>query len=127
MAGRSLAAAAAGWGVLLLASCSGDDSGAPAGLGSTGEDLYLQSCALCHGTDLRGTDRGPSHLSAVYAPDHHPDDAFRAAVTQGSPAHHWDFGDMAPVPGLSDEEIDLIISYVRDQQEAQGLEPYPPG
>ena len=34
---------------------------------------------------------------------------------------------MAPVPGLSDDEIDLIIDYVREQQETQGLEPHPPG
>jgi mono/diheme cytochrome c family protein len=48
-------------------------------------------------------------------------------VTQGSAAHHWDFGDMPPVEGLSDEEIDLIIAYVREQQETHGLDPYPPG
>jgi hypothetical protein len=33
---------------------------------------------------------------------------------------------MPPVRGLSDGEIDLIIAHVREQQEAQGLEPYPP-
>ncbi|MCZ7538010.1 MAG: cytochrome c [Acidimicrobiia bacterium] len=61
----------------------------------------------------------------MYAPDHHPDEAFRAAITQGSRAHHWEFGDMAPVGGLSDEEIDLVIAYVRQQQELHGLEPLP--
>lgn len=30
-----------------------------------GEQLYAGSCAECHGADLRGTDRGPSRLSAV--------------------------------------------------------------
>jgi hypothetical protein len=34
---------------------------------------------------------------------------------------------MPPVEGLSAEEIDLIISYVREQQEIHGLDPYPPG
>jgi hypothetical protein len=33
---------------------------------------------------------------------------------------------MPPVEGLDDEKIDLIIAYVREQQESQGLEPYPP-
>jgi hypothetical protein len=33
---------------------------------------------------------------------------------------------MAPVGGLSDEEIDLVIAFVREQQEIHGLEPYPP-
>ena len=32
---------------------------------------------------------------------------------------------MPPVEGPSDDEIDLIIVYVREQQETHGLEPYP--
>ena len=63
----------------------------------------------------------------MYAADHHPDSSFRAAITQGSPTHHWAFGDMRPVEGLRDDEIDLIIAYVREQQEVHGLDPYPPG
>ncbi|HET6954021.1 MAG TPA: cytochrome c, partial [Acidimicrobiales bacterium] len=88
--------------------------------------LYEESCAVCHGSDLRGTERGPSHLSEVYEPGHHNDESFRAAIAQGSPAHHWDFGDMPPVPGLDAAEVEAIIDYVRAQQEEQGLEPYPP-
>ena len=49
-----------------------------------------------------------------------------AAITQGSPAHHWQFGDMAPVAGLDDDEIDTIITYIREQQDLHGFEPYPP-
>jgi mono/diheme cytochrome c family protein len=33
--------------------------------GSTGAEVYAASCASCHGADLRGTDKGPSHLSIV--------------------------------------------------------------
>jgi hypothetical protein len=33
---------------------------------------------------------------------------------------------MAPVEGLTDEEIDQVIAFVREQQEIHGLEPYPP-
>lgn len=111
---------------LTVASCSGSDAQPGSAATSAGAELYEQSCASCHGNDLRGTDRGPPHLSQVYAPDHHPDASFRAAVTQGSPAHHWNFGDMPPVEGLSDDEIELVITYVREQQEIHGLEPYPP-
>lgn len=110
-----------------VGACSGDDAPSDAGATSAGAELYAQSCASCHGSDLRGTDEGPPHLSQVYAPDHHPDASFRAAITQGSPAHHWEFGDMPPVDGLSDEAIDLIIAHVREQQATHGLEPYPPG
>lgn len=81
---------------LSVGACSDDDASDPAaGTAPDGAALYEQSCASCHGSDLRGTERGPSHLSQVYEPGHHPDAAFRAAVTAGSRAHHWDFGDMA--------------------------------
>jgi len=114
--------------VLPLAACGGDDddasSSAPAK--TDGEGLYAANCASCHGADLRGTDKGPSHLSIVYEPNHHPDDAFRSAIANGVPAHHWDFGNMPPVEGLSADEVDAIIAYVREVQEREGFEEYPP-
>lgn len=117
---------------IALGSCSDDDggdSGDPgraAGDTAAGAEVYADSCAVCHGTDLRGTSRGPSHLSEVYEPGHHPDGSFRAAIANGSPQHHWDFGDMPPVTGLDDDEVDAVIAYVREVQEREGLEPYPP-
>ncbi len=91
-----------------------------------GDDLYQASCAECHGSDVRGTDRGPSHLSRVYEPNHHGDAAFLLAVQRGSPAHHWPFGDMLPVEGLTPEDVAAIVAFVREQQRLQGFEPYPP-
>jgi mono/diheme cytochrome c family protein len=104
---------------------NGDDGAAsPTEAASTeeGKALYLTRCASCHGDDLRGTDQGPSHLSRVYEPNHHGDDAFRSAIANGSPQHHWNFGDMAPVPGLSPAEVDAIIAFVRETQETEGFE-----
>ncbi|MGF1618443.1 MAG: c-type cytochrome [Acidimicrobiia bacterium] len=91
-----------------------------------GEPLYQQHCAQCHGADLRGTDLGPSQLSIVYEPNHHGDAAFLAAVSRGSPAHHWDFGPMPPIPGLSQEDVAAITAFVREQQRINGFESYPP-
>ncbi|HKX76474.1 MAG TPA: cytochrome c [Acidimicrobiia bacterium] len=91
-----------------------------------GEQLYAASCAECHGADLRGTDKGPSHLSAVYEPGHHGDGAFLVAVTAGVRPHHWDFGAMPPIEGLSAQDIEAIVAFVREQQRIQGFEPYPP-
>lgn len=108
----------------LSSGCGNDDTDDPLDRGAA---VYQQSCAACHGADLRGTPQGPSHLSQVYAPDHHSDAAFRAAILHGSPAHHWDYGDMPPIPGLSDGDIDAVIAYIRHEQETQGFEPYPPG
>ena len=112
---------------VLVGSCAGDDSDSPPGAASTeGAQLYANRCASCHGTDLRGTDVGPSLLSEIYAPDHHPDDSFRAAIRDGVTAHHWELGPMPAISGLDDDEITAIITSVRDRQEREGFEPYPP-
>ncbi len=92
---------------------------------AAGEVLYAANCAECHGADLRGTDRGPSHLSIVYEPNHHSDAAFLLAVKNGVRAHHWNFGPMLPVDGLTDEEISSITAFVRSVQAEQGFEDYP--
>ncbi len=118
--------------VLIIAGCGGEDGGAsnaeaasPEVL-TTGQALYEQNCAECHGVDLRGTDRGPSHLSVVYEPSHHADGAFLFAVLNGARAHHWNFGDMPPISGLDADDVAAITSYVRSVQEREGFEPYPP-
>ena len=43
------------------------------------------------------------------------------ATRGGVRAHHWSFGDMPPVPGLSDDEVQQVICYVREVQRANGL------
>jgi mono/diheme cytochrome c family protein len=120
--------AALALGALLVAGCGdgGDDDratgGTSAGAPEAGEVLYAENCASCHGDDLRGTDKGPSHLSRVYEPGHHSDASFVSAIRNGSPQHHWDFGDMEPVEGLSDDEVDAIIAFVRQKQADEGFE-----
>ena len=91
-----------------------------------GASLYSVNCAECHGSDLRGTDKGPSHLSAIFEPNHHADGAFVFAVQNGVRAHHWKFGDMPPIDGLSPDDVSAIIAYVRETQRVEGFEPYPP-
>ncbi len=111
---------------VLIAACSSGDPEAPGespGQASAdGAALYATSCASCHGTDLGGTEKGPSHLSIVYEPNHHPDDAFRSAIANGAPEHHWDFGAMPAVQGLSDGEVEAVIAFVRAEQERVGFE-----
>lgn len=94
---------------------------------AAGAELYEANCAECHGSDLRGTNKGPSHLSEVYEPSHHSDGAFQVAILAGSPQHHWDFGAMPPVEGLDQSDIDAITAFVRERQRTEGFEPYPPG
>lgn len=100
--------------------------GGGTGADSEGAQVYQESCASCHGSDLRGTDRGPSQLSVVYEPNHHSDASYRAAIVDGVVAHHWGFGDMPPIDGLDDAQIDAVIAYIRTQQDEHGFEAYPP-
>lgn len=106
-----------------LAACGSDAPTNSAGSQvERGAEVYAESCASCHGADLRGTDKGPSHMSIVYEPNHHTDDSFRRAIADGAPQHHWNFGDMEPVEGLTEDDIEAVIAYVRAEQERQGFE-----
>ena len=110
-------------------SSDGDDAATATTTGGAapdGERIYLQTCASCHGEDLRGTEHGPSQLSEVYEPGHHSDESYRSAIEFGSAQHHWAFGDMPPISFLDDAEIDAVIAYIREQQAEHGFEPYPP-
>ncbi len=111
---------------LALASCAGDDPGvgAPVSIpeGADGAAVYQARCASCHGEDLRGTDKGPSQLSIVYEPNHHNDDAYRWAIRNGVVQHHWEFGNMPAVADITDEQIELVIDFIRTQQETLGFE-----
>ncbi len=86
-----------------------------------GKRLFEKNCAVCHGQDLRGSDKGPPLLHPVYEPSHHGDAAFQMAVRYGVRAHHWKFGDMPPVSGVSADEVAHITAYVRQQQRLVGI------
>ena len=110
--------------VLLAVSCGGSPDSDAAPPSARGAELYQANCASCHGSDLRGTELGPSHLSIVYEPSHHSDDSFRSAIANGAGQHHWNFGNMPAVPGVSDADVDEIIAFIRSEQEREGFEPY---
>jgi mono/diheme cytochrome c family protein len=86
-----------------------------------GQGLYLTRCASCHGVDTKGTDKGPTLLSKTYTPYLHADIAFQLAVERGVRAHHWRFGDMPRIPGVSRDEIRAIVEYVRWLQREAGI------
>lgn len=88
---------------------------------AAGKKLYDAKCAQCHGIDLKGSKTGPPLLHPVYVPSHHSDVAFQLAVKNGSRRHHWNFGDMAPVPGLTPDDVAHITAYVRAEQRKVGI------
>jgi len=89
---------------------------------SKGKSLFEKSCAQCHGADLHGTKEGPPLVHRIYKPSHHADIAFQLAVKNGSRQHHWNFGDMKPVEGVSPDDVAHITAYVRYKQREAGIE-----
>ena len=90
-----------------------------------GKIAFDANCVKCHGPHATGTDKGPPLIHNFYNPGHHGDMFFRQAVRRGVPRHHWDFGDMPPVPEVSEPEITVIIRYIRELQAANGIKSGP--
>lgn len=86
-----------------------------------GEELFNANCSICHGVNAAGTGQGPTLIDRIYHPGHHSDLSIRSAVRQGVRQHHWTFGNMAPVPGVSPGDVDKIICYIRELQRAEGI------
>jgi len=87
-----------------------------------GQAAFAQYCAECHGSSGQGAEgKGPPLLHQFYHPGHHGDAAFVAAARQGTRQHHWGFGDMPPVAGVSDQDLVAIIAFVREMQHANGI------
>lgn len=116
--------------VAALAACESNatnqDGAKPAG-GSTPADVQLgeakfnANCAACHGVRAVGTKQGPPLVHKIYEPNHHADVAFQRAAANGVRAHHWEFGNMPKIEGVTAEDVDHIIRYVRWLQREAGI------
>ncbi len=106
--------------LVLIAAGTGYAAGGPT-LASMGEELFGSKCVKCHGVKGAGTGAGPPLVHKVYEPNHHSDWSFRRAMSMGVRAHHWRFGDMEKVTGLTDEQVELIIKYIREIQQDAGI------
>ena len=95
----------------LVANAGGDD----------GEALFNANCAVCHGKEAVGTGNGPPLAHIIYEPGHHADFAFQRAVQQGVRQHHWRFGNMPTISGLTEEQVSEITAYVRRLQRDAGI------
>lgn len=120
---------------VLAAGCGGGDAGGSDSGGSdaavvdlsavgdvdAGEQVYASTCIACHGAAGTGTPAGPPLVHEVYVPSHHADISFLLAVRNGVQPHHWEFGPMPPLPGVTDEQVADVVAYVRSLQRDAGL------
>ena len=87
-----------------------------------GQLAYDAKCAACHGVNAAGQDGvAPPLVHVIYEPSHHGDEAFQRAAAMGVRGHHWPFGDMPPVEGVTRGDVTMIIAYIRELQRANGI------
>ena len=87
-----------------------------------GKRIFDSACAACHGANAAGTNGlAPPLVHKTYEPGHHADEAFQRAASLGVKSHHWSFGDMPPVQGLTRGDVTMNITYVRELQRANGI------
>ena len=86
-----------------------------------GQTVFEKNCKVCHGKDAGGSSNGPPLVHVAYEPNHHADFSFVMAAKRGVRAHHWSFGNMPPVSGVSDDQIGQVITYIRELQRANGI------
>ncbi|MBV2359020.1 cytochrome c [Thalassococcus sp. CAU 1522] len=87
-----------------------------------GRSIYETACLSCHGPHAVGQDGvAPPLVHKIYEPSHHADESFQRAVSVGVQAHHWPFGDMPAVEGLTRADVALVTAYIRELQQANGI------
>jgi mono/diheme cytochrome c family protein len=87
-----------------------------------GARVFAAACAQCHGENAAGrAGKGPPLVHRIYEPGHHGDASILLAVRNGTRAHHWTFGNMPPVPGLTDGDVKAVTAYVRELQRFNGI------
>lgn len=92
------------------------------GNAAIGQRIFESACVACHGTNAVGVEgAGPPLIHVIYEPSHHADESFQRAVAMGVRSHHWRFGDMPPVEGLTRGDVAMVIDYIREIQRANGI------
>ena len=83
---------------------------------------FEAKCAACHGLNAAGQDGvAPPLVHIIYEPTPHGDETFQRAAAVGVRGHHWPFGDMPPVEGITRGDVTMIVAYVRELQRANGI------
>lgn len=98
----------------------------PAALDDTaeaGKRAYVAAtCVECHGPNGGGVGgKGPPLIHRIYDTEHHADAELVSSTIHGVRAHHWPFGEMPAIEGISETEAETIIAFLRAVQRANGI------
>ena len=87
-----------------------------------GKRAFETKCMACHGINAAGqVEVAPPLVHKIYEPSHHGDESFQRAASLGVRAHHWSFGDMPAVEGLTRGDVTMIVAYIRELQRTNGI------
>jgi mono/diheme cytochrome c family protein len=87
-----------------------------------GKSIFEAKCSECHGENAAGQNGvAPPLVHKIYEPSHHSDMAFVLAAQNGVRAHHWNFGNMPKIEGLTQGDVKMVAAYVRELQRANGI------
>ncbi len=87
-----------------------------------GKTVFEAKCVNCHGENATGQNGvAPPLVHKIYEPGHHSDMAFVLAAQNGVRAHHWNFGNMPPVEGVTAGEVKMVVAYIRELQRENGI------
>ena len=88
-----------------------------------GQRIFETTCATCHGINAAGQNGvAPPLIHTFYRPGHHSDEAFQMAAANGVRSHHWNFGNMPRIEGVTRADVQYIARYIREVQQANGIE-----
>ena len=87
-----------------------------------GKRIYDVKCAHCHGENAVGQNKvAPPLIHKIYESNHHGDESFQRAVALVVSSHHWPFGNIPSIEGITRNDVKLIISYIRKIQNINGI------
>jgi cytochrome c len=88
-----------------------------------GKRGFDTKCSSCHGENAAGKNGvAPPLIHKIYEPSHHGDESFQRAVAMGVRAHHWKFGNMPAIDGLTRADVKAITEYVRELQRYNNID-----
>ena len=88
----------------------------------TGKQAFEASCISCHGENAASIGCvAPPLVHAIYERRLHGDESFQQAAAVGVRAHHWKFGNIPAVEGVTRGNIKMVTAYIRELQHANGI------